>query len=80
MREILLIDKGNSFVRNFEKLLTKNGFKLIKEKSLKKAITFMGKKGADLVVIDGDFLSKTGNPDKLRQLTADKPRIVLIND
>jgi diguanylate cyclase (GGDEF)-like protein len=80
MREILLIDKGNSFVRNFEKSLTKNGFKLIKEKSLEKAITFMGKKGADLVVIDGDFLSKAGNSGKLRQLTADKPRIVLIND
>lgn len=80
MRKILLIDKGDSFVRKFEKTLTNKGNILIKEKDLKKATTFIEKKGADLIVIDSDFLSKAGNSVRLRQLTADKPRIVLIND
>ena len=52
MRNILLIDRGDSSIHKFKKSLTNKGISLTNEQSLSHAINHIKKNSLDLIVID----------------------------
>ena len=79
MRKILLIDKGDSSVQKFRESLTNKGCLIINEPSIHKAAPLLKKKDLDLIVIDGLLLSNSGSAGEFRQLSADIPKIILVD-
>lgn len=52
MHKILLIDKGNSSIHNFQEILEDKGFSLIKVQTLKEAFSYLKNTSIDLIVVD----------------------------
>lgn len=77
MHRILLIDKGNSSIHDFQEILEERGFSLIKVHSLKDAFPYLKKNSIDLIVVDKVFSANANNFKKLRKLTNTIPKIVL---
>ncbi len=77
MHKILLIDKGNSSIHDFQEILEERGFSLIKVHSLKDAFPYLKKNSIDLIVVDKVFSANANNFKKLRKLTNTIPKIVL---
>jgi len=77
MHKILLIDKGNSSVRDFQEDLEERGFSLIKVLSLQEIFTCLKKNSIDLIVVDKAFSSSAKNFIKFKKLTGTIPKIVL---
>lgn len=78
MPKILLIDRGTSSVRNFNKSLVKNKYELICAQDLKTALGFLKNNGADLIVIDMDNPPAMINSAGFKKSSADIPKIFLL--
>jgi GAF domain-containing protein len=77
MHKILVLDKGDSSIHNFQSDLKKKGFTLVKKRNLKDTLSYLKGNGIDLVVLDKNFSSQTGSFKKFINQTLNIPKIVL---
>ncbi len=77
MRNILLIDKGDSSIHGFKKSLTVRGFRLIHEKSLKKALAIIQKNNLELLVIDSSLARSFCSSKTFSVAAKDIPKLIL---
>ncbi len=77
MHKILLIDRNDSPVRKFDKLLSGKGYFLINRLSIDSAVSCLKNNVIDLIVIGSPFLSEAGNSGEFRRLAAGTPKIIL---
>ncbi len=77
MRNILLIDKGNSSIRNFKRTLAHKGYRVVSEKNLKQAIRSLKNNSFDLIAIDNSLTLDVSSFTRLRNLTFNTPKIFL---
>jgi diguanylate cyclase (GGDEF)-like protein len=80
MRNILLLDKGDSSVQGFKKSLESEGHSLIDAHSPKGAFTILNQGGIDLIVIDKTFSLNQKDLGKFRKIAADIPKIILTHE
>ncbi len=80
MRNILLIDRGDSSIHKFKKSLTNKGYMLMNEQSLKRAITQIKKNSLDLIVIDNALAPEVSKSKRFSLLTVNVPKLVLTNN
>jgi diguanylate cyclase (GGDEF)-like protein len=80
MRNILLIDKGESSVHNFKKSLTRKGCSLLFAQTIGDALTHLKDGSIDLITIGKSFSSKICTSTPFTRLSADVPKIFLIDN
>ncbi len=77
MRNILLIDRGDSSIHKFKKSLTNKGISLANEQSLNKAISHIKKNNLDIIVIDNILAPRLSKSKKFIQASENIPKLVL---
>jgi diguanylate cyclase (GGDEF)-like protein len=77
MYKILLIDRGDSSIHDFQEILKKKGFTFIKANTFKKAVTYLKKNSFDLIVVDKFFSTGVINLKRFKDLVYTIPKIVI---
>ncbi len=77
MKNILLIDKGDSSIHNFQATLGKKGISLINLNSLREAFPYLKNGSIDLIVVENVFSANTDDFKKFKKLSNTIPKIVL---
>jgi diguanylate cyclase (GGDEF)-like protein len=77
MLNVLIIEKENSPIQDFQEALEKKGFSFKHVKNLQSSIPYLNKQNIDLVVVNKDFASKDSHFKKFMDLTGNIPKIVL---
>jgi len=77
MRNILLIDRGDSSIHKFKKSLTNKGYQLTNEHNVTKALQLIKKVSFDLIVIDNDLAPQLSKSKKFSQLTETISKLIL---
>ncbi|UCF87280.1 MAG: diguanylate cyclase [Nitrospiraceae bacterium] len=80
MHKILLLDKGDSSIHSFQSVLEKKGFTIVKARNLRDTLSYLKGNGIDLVVLDKNFSSQTGQFKKFINQTQHIPKIVLTKE
>ena len=79
MGEILLIDNGSSYVRNYKKSLTSNGWRTTSVQKLKEALSRLKNRKTDIIVIDGSVSPAFYDSSTFKKLSAEIPAIILLD-
>ncbi len=77
MRKILLIDRDDSPVIEFEKSLSGKDYLLIKRRNIDSAVSCLKNNSITLIVIGSRFAREAGDSGEFRQLAAATPKIIL---
>lgn len=80
MRNILLIDRGDSSVHKFKKSLTNKGYRLTNTQSLAAALQQIKKTGIDLIIIDNALAPEISRSRTFSQLSDTIPKLVLTDN
>lgn len=79
MGDILLIDKGISYVSNYKKSLTSKGWHTKSVQKIKEALSHLKDNKTDIIVIDSSVSSSFSDSSFFKKLSAPIPKIILLD-
>lgn len=77
MHRILLIDRGDSSLRNLKKPLSVKGYHLLNEQNLNRAYQILRENNVDLIVVDEAAMPRLEKSGRFHQVSSSIPKILL---
>jgi DNA-binding NtrC family response regulator len=79
MRNLLLLDKGSSYVRTYKKSLKDKGWRITSVRKIKEALHHLKPGRTDIIIIDASVSDAFSGSAAFHNLSAPIPKIVLLD-